>query len=102
MTNFEYVDILKRKNNGKVNCKGNQNMRKKEKEDKWAKWVVELGSIVKRAIRKTTKKHVRRQFTTTWIPTAIVKMGVYFHFNFQVNFWIDLCKYMGVNLGKVV
>jgi hypothetical protein len=33
--------------------------KRKEKEDKWAKWTVELGSITKRITRKFAKKRVR-------------------------------------------
>ncbi len=102
MTNFEYLDILRRKTTEKTIAKEIKACKKKEKKDKWAKQIVELGSIITRAIRKTIKKHVRTQFTVTWIPTSIAKMEVCFHFNFQVSFQIDLCKYMVVNLGKVV
>jgi hypothetical protein len=33
--------------------------KRKEKEDKWAKRVVELGSTVERVVRKTIGKHAR-------------------------------------------
>jgi hypothetical protein len=33
--------------------------KRKEKEDKWDKWAIELGSTIERITRKIAKKHVR-------------------------------------------
>jgi hypothetical protein len=56
--------------------------KRKEKENKRAKQVVELGSIEKRTIQKIVEKHVRAQFTITWIPLIIVEMHDHFHHDF--------------------
>ncbi len=89
MISYEYLDFLRRKIMEKVIAKEIRTCKKEEKEDKWAKQVVELGSTTKQVVQKTTKKHVKTQFTTTRILATIVEVGNHFHHNFQAGFWID-------------
>jgi hypothetical protein len=58
-----------------------------------------LGIVANRANIKILEKHARAQFTTTWTPIAINKVGDKFHQNFQVGLQVNPHRYMGVNLG---
>jgi hypothetical protein len=72
--------------------------KRKEKEDKWAKQVAELGSTIEWTTWNTLEICARTQFTTTWTPTIVIQMADRFHHDFQIVFWANLRKYMGVNL----
>jgi hypothetical protein len=71
--------------------------KRKENENRWAKWTTKLGSTTKWVAQKLDEKHVRTWFTTAWTPITIVEVGE--HHNFQSGFWAYPHKYMGVNLG---
>ncbi len=75
--------------------------KQKEKENKWAKQLIELGSIANGTTWKTIEKCIRAQFITIWSPLVVVKMGHHFHHNFQVGVRTDPHMYMGVNLGYI-
>jgi len=72
---------------------------KKEKEDKWTKWITELGFAIDSVAQKTNKKHVSTQSSTTWSSTTIIEVGDHFHHDFKIGLWAHPHKYRGVNLG---
>jgi hypothetical protein len=63
--------------------------KRKEKEDKWAKQVVEFSSTITWIVWKTIGKHVKTQFIVAWTLVVIVEVGDCCHHNFQASFQID-------------
>ncbi len=99
MISFEYLDILKRKTMEKVVIEEIRVEKRKDKEYKQVKRIVELEFATTCATWKTVEKGVRAQFTIAWTLVVIAKMGDCFHHDFQTCLQIDPHKYMGMNLG---
>ncbi len=95
VTSFEYLDILRKKTMEKVDIEEIKIGKKKDKEDKKAKQVVELGFAAERIAQKIVEKRDRTQFTTAWTPTIVAEVSDCYHHDFQACLPIDPCKYMG-------
>ncbi len=65
MTNYEYLDILKRKTMENVVVEEIREGKWKEKEEKWTKQVGKLGSVANWATWKCVEKHARVEFIIT-------------------------------------
>lgn len=99
MISFEYLDILKRKTMEKVVIEEIRVEKRKDKEDKQVKRIVELECATECATWKTVEKGARAQFTIAWTLAVVTEMGDYFHHDFQTCLQIVPHKYMGMNLG---
>lgn len=53
--------------------------KRKERNDKWTKGVVDSRTTSNRTIIKIVEKHVKVKFTITWILTSVKKVDDNFH-----------------------
>ncbi len=95
---YDNLDIPRIKTLEKVIVDEIKTCKREEKENKMSQTNSRIGFHNITSSSKTIGKHAKTQFVVAWTIIVIVKMGNHFHHNFQANFQIDSCKYMGVNL----
>ncbi len=75
----KYLNIQRKKTTEQATIKEIKKWKRKEKEDKWTKRVVDLGIVAYRIIIKIAKKHAKGKFHADWTLIDVKEVGDKFH-----------------------